>query len=201
MINKLKNLSDLQESILILVTLQALLDEYKKCLLKEKKTDSVLFSIISSQIIITSCSYLEEWERLGKRAQENSKIIRLRKISKPAIDKIYSWSDMRKVRNSVLAHGLRNKSQIALSSFPPTLRCPSSLFDYKLLLGCIFITKNMLLRIFSDDYNEILPYLKNFKTVKPQDPIGNEEMFNIEFDKVIGAVQRNLNVMYLIKDE
>jgi len=50
-----KTFTPLQDSILILCILQGLLDEYRKCLVKEKENaDSVIYSIIISQIILTS---------------------------------------------------------------------------------------------------------------------------------------------------
>lgn len=190
-----KTFDELQESIFILVTLQALLDEYRICLIKEKKEEeTVLYSIITSQIIITSCSFLEEWERLGKYAKDDGRIINLRKITKPALDRIYVWKDMRKVRNSVLAHGLRFKSRSALHDLPQKLDCPSSFFDYQLLMGCIYITKNIMLKIFKAEYNDIIPKLTKMERRKPVNPIENENVYDKEFSKIIDIIQEKYDI-------
>lgn len=195
------NLTKTQESILVLCTLQALLDEYLKCLSKEKNnTESVIFSIIASQIIITSCSYLDEWEyfaRLIKEEQE-SRIITLRKITKPVIGRINKWKDMKKFRNNMIAHNHRIKKEdnsLAIFNLSRNLNCPNSFYDYKLLLGCIFITKNVLLRLFPKEYNQILPHIKNIENIKPINEIKNEKSFRKEFDNLTESSQRLIETL------
>ncbi|CAL2077702.1 hypothetical protein [Tenacibaculum sp. 190524A05c] len=189
------NLTKTQESILVLCTLQALLDEYLKCLSKEENnTNSIIYSIITSQIIITSCSYLDEWEyfaRLIKEEQE-SKIIILRKITKPVMDRINEWKDMKEFRNNVLAHNHRIKKEnnsLAIFNLSRNLNCPNSFYDYKLLLGCIFITKDVLLRLFPKEYNQILLQVKYIENLKPINEIKNEKSYRKEFDNLTEITQ------------
>lgn len=193
-----QNFSRLQDSILILCTLEALLSEYKKCLLKEK-SDSVVYSALTSQIVLNSCSYLEEWELLGTLSSEEPRILVLRKIGKPAIDRINKWKDLKLVRNSVIAHNQRIPKQNnspTIMSIKRQLSCPNSLFDYKLLIGCIYVTKNALLRVFSKEYNEIVPCLKDVKQITPINEITNEKGYRNEFDEVVYKVQTELNEYY-----
>ncbi|MFI2743632.1 hypothetical protein ACG2LH_12895 [Zhouia sp. PK063] len=193
------NLTKIQESIFILCTLQALLDEYLKCLTKEKdKPDSVLFSIISSQIIITSCSYLDEWEFLGKliKVEKETRIITLRKITKPVLNRINQWKDMRQFRNNMIAHNHRIKKEensLAIFSMSRHLNCPYSFYDYKLLIGCIFITKNILLRIFQNEYNKLIPSIKNIEAIKPVNEIKDNKAYKNEFDSLTRDVQALLD--------
>lgn len=193
------NLTKIQESILILCTLQALLDEYLKCLTKEKdKPDSVLFSIISSQIIITSCSYLDEWEFLGKliKVEKETRIITLRKITKPVINRINQWKDMRQFRNNMIAHNHRIKKEensLAIFSMSRNLNCPNSFYDYKLLIGCIFISKNILLRIFQNEYNKSIPRIKNIEAIKPVNEIKDNKAYKNEFNSLTRDVQTLLD--------
>lgn len=198
------NLTKTQESIIVLCTLQALLDEYLICLTKEKKKpDSVLFSIISSQIIITACSYLDEWELFGKliKEEQGSRIITLRKITKPVIDRINEWKDMRQFRNNIIAHNHRIKkvnNSLAIFNISRKLNCPYSFFDYKLLIGCIFITKNVLLRMFENEYNRILPILKNINDITPINEIKDEKVYKNELDNLTEDVQILIDtLMYL----
>lgn len=192
-------LTKIQESIFVLCTLQALLDEYIKCLTQEKdNSKSVVFSIITSQIIITTCSYLDEWEGFGKliKTENEPRILILRKTVKPAIDRINQWSDMSRFRNNIIAHNHRiknNNNSLTIFNLPKSLNCPASYFDYKLLLGCIYITKNVLIRIFKDEYNLLLPNIKNIAEISPINEIKNEKSFRRELDEIV------LNVENLIE--
>ncbi|MDO1511138.1 hypothetical protein Q2T41_00490 [Maribacter confluentis] len=193
-----QNFSRLQDSILVLCTLEALLSEYKKCLLKEK-SDSVVYSALTSQIVLNACSYLEEWELLGALSSEEPRILELRKIAKPAIDRIKKWKDLKLVRNSVIAHNHRLPKQdnsLTITSIKRRLSCPNSLFDYKLLIGCVYVTKNALLRVFGEEYNEIVPYLKNIEQITPVNEIINEKRYRKERDEVVLNVQTELNEYY-----
>ena len=190
-------LTDVQESIMILCTLQALLDEYRKCLFKEKKnTDSVIYSIIVNQIVLTSCSYLDEWEVLGKLSSKNSKVKELRKLAKPAINRINEWSDMKYVRNSVIAHNHRiqkDKYSPVMFTEKRELRCPNTFHDYRLLMGCIYLTKNVLIRLFTAEYNEMVPQLKNLDGFRARFEIKTERSYEKQFDKITKEVQLNLD--------
>jgi len=188
-----ENLTKVQESILVLCTLQALLEEYKECLKKEKdNSKSVIYAIITSQIILTSCSFIEEWELFGNLIKEDSRILELRKIVKPAIDRINKWSDMRYYRNSIVAHNHRIKKEnnsIAILKIDRKLKCPNSYFDFMLLMGCIFIIKKILLYIFKNEYNQLIPRLKNIKNIESVNSIEDKETFHSEFNKITKAVQ------------
>lgn len=194
--------SKLQDSILVLCTLEALLFEYKKCLLKEK-SDSVVYSALTNQIILSACSYIEEWELLGVLSPEEPRILALRKISKPAIDRIKEWKDLKLVRNSVIAHNHRLPKQnnsLTITNIKRQLSCPNSLFDYKLLIGCIYVTKNALLRVFGEEYNEIVPYLKDIEQITPVNEIMNSKGYRKEMDEVVLNVQTELNEYYAKMD-
>ena len=197
-----KNFSRLQDSILVLCSLEALLFEYKKCLLKEKP-DSVVYSALASQIVLSSCSYLEEWELLGALSSEEPRILVLRKIAKPAIDRINKWKDLKLVRNSFIAHNHRIPKQNnspTITSIKRHLNCPNSLFDYKLLIGCIHVTKTALLRVFGKEYNEIVPCLKDIEQISPINEIIDEKGYRKEMDELVLNVQSELNEYYAKMD-
>lgn len=192
-----KKLSPLQESIFILITLQALLIEYNKCLKVEKDNEkSILFSIITSQIILTSCSYLDEWETLGCLSKQEPKIIVLRKIVKPAIDRVYRWKDMKLFRNTLIAHNHRIRKQnneSAVFNLEKKLNCPKSFYDYQLLMGCIFVTKNILIKVFANEYNLMIPYLSDIENIESIEEIKNRKVYNNQFNMIIENVQNNFN--------
>jgi hypothetical protein len=195
------DLSKTQESILVLCTLHALLDEYLNCLTKEKDNpESVIFSIISNQIIITSCSYMDEWEEFGKLISEDQsqRILTLRKIVKPVISRINKWSDMRQFRNSMIAHNHRIKKEnnsLAIFNISRKLNCPYSFYDYKLLIGCIFITKNILLRMFQKEYNQSIPNIKSIEDIVPINEIKDEKTYRNELDNLTQDVQTLIDAL------
>ena len=156
-----RKLTKIQESIFVLCTLQAILDEYIKCLTKEKdNSNSVIYSIITSQIIITSCSYLDEWEELGKltKVENEPKIITLRKTVKPAIDRINQWSDMRQFRNNIIAHNHRIKNEnnslsiLYLSRNLPRRLQKANLIPNKQVLENFFIKNQTLFILFKSNF-------------------------------------------------
>ena len=190
--------SPLQDSILILCSLEALLEEYQKCLLKENP-DSVLFSVLASQIVLTACSYIDEWEFLGRLSSENPRVLQLREIVKPAMNRINQWTDLKLVRNSLIAHNHRIRKQNnspTITSIKRQLNCPNSLYDYKLLIGCVYITKNTLLRVFGKEYNDIVPHLKNIEEITPINEIKDEKTYRKEFNVIINKVQIELDEYY-----
>lgn len=192
-----ENLTKVQESILVLCTLQALLDEYRTCLIKEKNNSkSVMYAIIESQILLTSCSYMDEWELFGKLIKEEPRILKLRKVVKPAIDRINKWSDMKYYRNSIIAHNHRIRKEnnsVAILNMDREFKCPNSFFDFSLLMGCIYITKNVLLRFFAIEFNQILPKLNNIENVESVKSIKDEKTYRAEFDKIQKEVQSLLD--------
>ena len=188
----------LQDSIFVLCTLEALLSEYRKPLLKEKP-DSIVYYALINQIVLNACSYLEEWELFGGLSSEEPRILLLRKIAKPAIDRINKWKDLKLVRNSLIAHNHRITKQNnspTITNIKRQLSCPNSLYDYKLLIGCIYVTKNALLRIFAKEYNEIVPYLKDIEQINPINEIMNEKGYRKEMDEVVDNVQIKLDEYY-----
>lgn len=191
-----KKQNPLQNSILILCSLQDLLDQYKKFLLKEKgNSKSILYETITGQIIITSCSYLEEWENLGNLSTKEIRIKELRNIVKPAINRIYKWKDLKIFHDAILAHNQRTKSKNnrpALNNLEKYLNCPKTLHDYQLLLGCISVTKNALLRVFSDENNDI-PYHNSIEKTEGIQEFKDENEYSNQFKIIIDRVQNNLN--------
>lgn len=187
-------LTEIQESLFILISIQGVLDEYKKVLDKQvsNKTDAA-YTITTSQILITSCSFLEEWEKFGSLAKQDRRIIEVRKITKPALKRIHSWKDLKTIRNSVLAHGLRLNHKPTLFHLKNEIDCPETYYDLKLLMGCIYLMKNVLLRFFHNEFNTMLPYLKQLDGYTAVKPIKSRIEFTKEFDKITNLIQQELD--------
>ena len=67
--------SDLESSIIIICTLEAAMQEYLGVLKREKNDlNSVVFAAVRSQLLLTACSFREEWDLLGSLAKVNKKV-------------------------------------------------------------------------------------------------------------------------------
>jgi|AntRauTorckE6833_2_1112554.scaffolds.fasta_scaffold00241_7 hypothetical protein len=65
------------------------------------------------QVILHSCSFLEEWDTvLGVKTEErySKKVLEVKRIVAPAGRAIKKWKDLRKFRNEVIAHSFREKN-------------------------------------------------------------------------------------------
>ncbi|MGN7514385.1 MAG: hypothetical protein ACTHOM_08410 [Allomuricauda sp.] len=73
------------------------------------------------------------------------------------------------------------------------MNCPNTFQDYKLLMGCIYLTKNVLKRLFKEEYNEMVPQLKNLDGFKAKSEIKTDKSYKIELEMVTNQVQLNLD--------
>tara|TARA_B110000908_G_C10259523_1_gene458126 strand:+ start:3582 stop:3965 length:384 start_codon:yes stop_codon:yes gene_type:complete len=66
------------------------------------------------QLIILACSYLDEYEQQLtpiKHPEHIDSILSFKKVTKPAIDRIKKWKDLKKYRNQITAHNYRIKGK------------------------------------------------------------------------------------------
>lgn len=111
--------SKVQDSISILITLQAAIDECLEVIKKERHDkSSKVHALISSQLLIYVNSFLEEWENFGTECKDDSRVIKVRKIASPLLRRIKQW-DLNGIRNTFLAHKFREL--VCLPNCPPTL--------------------------------------------------------------------------------
>lgn len=98
----------------------------------------------------------------------------------------------------MIAHNHRIKkddNSLAVFNLSRSLNCPSSFYDYKLLLGCIYVTKNILLRLLPEEYNQILPHISNLENFKPINEINNEESFRKELYDLVERSERLMEAL------
>jgi hypothetical protein len=94
--------------------------------------DEAIIESLWFQIIIKSCSFLEEWDRfLAVRTNEEDKekILLIKKIVKPARQQISEWKDMQKFRNEIIAHNSRNKEDNYSLDNMGDYDCPSTEYE------------------------------------------------------------------------
>lgn len=109
---------------------------------KQPFQDSIS-EIFGQQLIILSCSFLDEFERVFNPKEfpfETEKIQTLKQIVRPAIKRIKEWVDLKNYRNHILAHNLRVKGQSVFEfELKPEYKVPTTIEEFALLADMIFI--------------------------------------------------------------
>ncbi|MBI2722481.1 MAG: hypothetical protein HYX39_09925 [Bacteroidetes bacterium] len=78
---------------------------------KDMANDTIREALVY-QILLKTCSYLEEWNDIfGVRTEDKdkAKILFIKRIAKPAFKNITSWKQLKEFRNHFIAHNHRNK--------------------------------------------------------------------------------------------
>src|SRR6266568_4703986 len=97
-------------SLLILRGLQTQLESALQALhAKELMANGDLQWTVCNHIQILLCSFLEEWKIFESFAEDDERIRDTLKIAAPALDRIRAWKGLERVRNTLLAHNLRDK--------------------------------------------------------------------------------------------
>src|SRR5690242_3471355 len=76
---------------------------------KEQVANGDLEWTVCNHIQILLCSFLDEWKIFESFAEDNEWIRDTLKIAVPALDRIRAWTGLERVRNTLLAHNLRDK--------------------------------------------------------------------------------------------
>lgn len=153
-INYLQEISDLSKSN------KNKLDEIEHTGFYKKKSysDSVS-SLALNLIIINACSFIDEYEKsltAFNYPNYTEEILILKKINKPAIKRIKKWTDLKKYRNTVLAHNLSIKDKHIYSHKAPVkYNFPYYNNEVKLLTTLILIISKNIGFAFPKLVNEI----------------------------------------------
>lgn len=162
------NISKLQDSVLILTTLAASVDEYFKILKTESKNkSSVVYAAVSSQVLLQACSFKEEWKTFLGLQEETERIANVRAKAQNFSKRIHQWTDLEKIRNTFIAHNFRDKSDNysnrLLKPYERELSIPGQFPDYIILCGCIHYIHKIIAKEF---YNELFALTDLIKTRK-----------------------------------
>lgn len=148
-----------------LITLGNIISEYRYSLTELKKftlnnrTNDYLFHALSSQTIILTNSFLEEYDVFFKSSDKdfNEKILMVKSIVKPAISKIRGWSGIKDFRNNVLCHNLRkDKKSVFIGAEIHNYNIPNDVMELQTLMGCIIIVNDVIKKVFEKENEEFL---------------------------------------------
>lgn len=126
---------------------------------KQGNLVSAMIASIGELVMITSLSWLEEYEEQItpiNLPEYQDKVSKYKYICKPVVKRIKKWSGLREYRNVVLAHNLKISGVSVFSpNFKPIeLKLPGDETEMILLISLIEFACNLFIQIFHDE-NEI----------------------------------------------
>lgn len=143
--------AQIQQHFKILINIEA----------KNESTKIWLFLMVKYLTIIQTVSFLDEFDNfLGSNPEipENEIVLVSKKIVQPAIDRIREWDGMRSVRNTLLAHNLRNRKKhnqfIFSENDLENASIPNHISEYELLTKCIDLTMHIVSQPFRNHLAE-----------------------------------------------
>jgi hypothetical protein len=116
-------------------------------------------AIAENQLIINSCSFIDEFEKElipSRFPKYSERIIKFKKIIKPALSRIKKWNGLRDARNHIVAHNLRIKGiSVFESQKIIKYNVPSTDEEYILLADLIFLISENVKEVFPEIVQEI----------------------------------------------
>lgn len=156
------------------------------------------FAVIESlwfQIILHSCSFLDEWDNiLGVNTEKHysKKILKVKRVTAPASKAIKKWKDLKKFRNEVVAHSFRDKEGSVTIYTMSHYNCPQNEEELYYLVCFLNAMIMKLLDTFSDKINLFHEKFDlKIKHTRQKEPVNNPKV--IELRKSLKNVQDNLN--------
>ena len=128
-----------------------------------EEKDIILNSLIQKSII-DSISYLDEYQQVfGVKTESKfqDRIIQVKAINKPVIQRIKKWKNLNEMRNQLLVHNLRigKNGTYLFDSKNPNFNAPRTIFDITLLSNLLqFLT----ITICEEFEEEILNQIEDF---------------------------------------
>jgi hypothetical protein len=128
----------------------------------DKKIELRLFTVTCQVMIISTCSFLDEYDNFLK--SEESDVIREIKLAvKPAMKVIRQWRNLEDFRNNVLAHNLRVRKEGNVSVFIRGISSydvPQTASDMNVLYTCITSIKRVFESAFGARIDNAIDYFK-----------------------------------------
>ena len=186
-------------SIYHLVTLGNIISQYKNTLTEvskidfDKKIDSIIFQALSTQAIIFTDSFMDEYDGFFKSSNKelNDKIFSIKKALKPAISKIREWSDIKVFRNNVLCHNLRkNNNSVFINGVIHKYNVPNNVVELQTMSECISLITSVIYKYFDNEIKEFTK--KNIPEIISPNFINSITDANKDLDKIFNEVNINL---------
>ncbi len=101
-------LSKFQESLLVISAIKTILESDLRVFKRYIKDEDLKFSL-NNKMLVDISSFLDEWKRFETYAKDDERIKETMKITAPAIKRLLRWTGIKGMRNTMLAHGFRDR--------------------------------------------------------------------------------------------
>jgi hypothetical protein len=133
---------------------------------------------VCNHIQILLCSFLEEWKIFESFAKDDERIRDTLKIAVPALDRIRAWTGLERVRNTLLAHNLRDKKGSPVSTWDVfnSNKAPTAYAEIVLLARlAVFVMRGTRTRHYSEFHLASQRLTRYYVPIKQQGVRTNEE--------------------------
>lgn len=116
--------------------------------------DEAISESLWFQIILKACSFMDEWNMfLAVKTNDNDyeKLLLIKKIVAPARKEVSKWKDLKKFRNEIIAHNLRNGDRSFSMDNIFSYNCPQTSKELYYLIAFI----EVMVRVLSVNYKNL----------------------------------------------
>lgn len=136
--------------------------------IKEDSIDDTIIESLWFQIIIKSCSFMEEWDKflaIKTDINHRDKLLLIKRIVSPVRKEINKWKDLKKFRNEVIAHNFRNNDGKFSLDEIYSYNCPNTIEELYYLISFLEIMTKVLSMNFKEYSYQILSKSKKILNV------------------------------------
>jgi len=166
-------------------------NEYHKRRPLDKK-EQFHYVTLFTHILMDVNSFFDEYDNNFERLAEEDykdRIRTVKRIAKPAVDKIREWKEIRKFRNEMISHNWRDKENNFIMSKLGDYNTPRSFHDLLYLDSYIVIIKAVILAEFDSNKDEFAKHIKEIGK-DFEAPKANPD-FEGEIRKLVSQVNEN----------
>ena len=142
---------------------------------------NIIFTTFIGMNIIDICSYLDEYEKIFGIKTENEyqmRILLIKKMCKPVVKEIKKWSDLKNIRNWMIAHNLRiNHGKMLYNQLTLDYKVPKTIVEIELLSNCIQIIYSVISREFTEELKNASK--QRIAKIKDKEFLTKEKCWNI----------------------
>lgn len=187
-------LSKLHESLFILFKCRGSIKRLYEAINKHRERGP-LYSLhhfthdLAFYLIMETNSFLIEYDKFfteGMVEPEYKERVRIvRQVLKPLIKKIKAWKEIPYLRNTVIAHGLRDKTKGSRLVIPyaKDYDVPKSAFEFQLLNDLITFAFNVIEEDFGKEIDDVVFYCYGGQNIKKLEK--DYSNINIELEAII----------------
>jgi hypothetical protein len=187
-------LNKIQEIVLTLAKIRHQIEITLSAYEKGNKSEEEKY-VIYGQILISICSFLDEWKRFESLRNMHTEAQYAIEIAVPAIKRIKKWPGMSKIRNSFLAHPSRDsKKQVVWAwDLANNYNFPTTYAEIILLGKCCVLACRAVIDCNKDQYNKGVAEVKKEKQPIDKKGISTTSELEVEYKRIDEEMQKIVN--------